>query len=135
MKELAVEKYYDEKYDIEIDCYLTHGDVQAMAETALSYNDYVEREAAIDYELLCRVTNIGKDTIDNMDIIMAKKSGLIDAVRFRVENLNDVYEAIKYAESTTQMLKKIAEFMNKITQEDVDAVVKAVNEIGGSIHK
>lgn len=135
MKELAVEKYYDEKYDIEIDCYLTHGDIQAMAETALSYNDYVEREAAIDYELLCRVTNIGKNTIDNMDIIMAKKSGLIDTVRFRVENLNDVYEAIKYAESTTQMLKKIAEFMNKITQEDVDAVVKAVNEIGGSIHK
>lgn len=135
MKELAVEKYYDEKYDIEIDCYLTHGDIQAIVETALSYNDYVEREAAIDYELLCRVTNIGKNTIDNMDIIMAKKSGLIDTVRFRVENLNDVYEAIKYAESTTQMLKKIAEFMNKITQEDVDAVVKAVNEIGGSIHK
>lgn len=119
MKEIAVkEPAHLDNYDIDVQPYLTSGQIQSIATAVSQFDDWKDREQAVDMMLLYYVTNMGKEKIEEVGHDKLLCSGLIDEVKINVLNFWQIYKAIDYTESFNRMLiqisKKMPDLMAKL---------------------
>ena len=124
MKEIKKEnKLYLSDYDINVSPYLTYAEIQTIANKVKSLDSWAEREETIDMYVLYFATDIGKANIDNYNHDTWLKSGIIDAVKSCIKNLEKITEAIKYEESPMRILMQISKEMPEFSKK-LDEVLK-----------
>ena len=124
MKEIkGNQTVYLEDYDITVNKYLTYAQIQQIvnAVVAASANDsddtWVNREINIDMLELYHATDIGKEKLEEIGHDVLLTSGLIEAVRCRIENLYNVDEAIDYIENNQRAINKMLKSLPKILED------------------
>lgn len=123
MKELKeLDHIYSQKFDININPYLSLSQIQKIINEVLQVENFEERESIIDYLILCYATDIGQSKIDELGPDILLQSGLIDEVKNNIENLNKLFEGITYHESAGKALREIA----KKLPEDLNEMMKDV---------
>ena len=121
MKELKELDYiYLEDFDIEVCPYLSLSQMQKIINEVLLVENFEERESIIDYLLLCYCTNIDKSVIDDLGSDIFIKSGLMDAVKENIKNLNKLNEGIAYHESTGKAIR----LLSKRIPDDFSTILK-----------
>ncbi len=124
MKEIKKEnKLYLSDYDINVSPYLTYAEIQTIANKVKVLDSWAEREETIDMYVLYFATDIGKANIDNYNHDTWLKSGIIDAVKSGIKNLEQITEAIKYEESPMRILMQISKEMPEFSKK-LDEVLK-----------
>ena len=98
---------YLEKYDIEVNPYLTYSQIQQIVNAVIGSDSWAERNQIIDLLILKHATNMTVQEIEHYGHDLLLTSGLIDAVCGEVVNLSEVYKAIEYTESTARALAQI----------------------------
>lgn len=123
MKELKeLDPIYSQKFDIQINPYLSLSQIQKIINEVLQVKNFEERESIIDYLILCYATNIGQSKIDELGPDILLQSGLIDEVKDNIKNLNKLFEGITYHESAGKALREISERL----PEDLNGMMKNV---------
>ena len=124
MKEIkGNQTVYLEDYDITVNKYLTYAQIQQIANAvvAASANDaddtWANRETNIDMLVLYHATDIGKEKLEEIGHDVLLTSGLIEAVRCRIENLYNVDEAIDYIENNQRAINKMLKSLPKILED------------------
>ena len=124
MKEIkGNQTVYLEDYDITVNKYLTYAQIQQIANAvvAASANDaddtWANRETNIDMLVLYHATDIGKEKLEEIGHDNLLTSGLIDAVRYRIENLYSVNDAIDYIENNQRAINKMLKSLPKILED------------------
>ena len=124
MKEIkGNQTVYLEDYDITVNKYLTYAQIQQIANAvvAASVNDaddtWANRQTNIDMLMLYHATDIGKEKLEEIGHDNLLTSGLIEAVRYRIENLYDINEAIDYIENNQRAIGKILKSLPKILED------------------
>ena len=124
MKEIkGNQTVYLEDYDIMVNKYLTYAQIQQIANAvvAASVNDsddtWANRETNIDMLMLYHATDIGKEKLEEIGHDVLLTSGLIEAVRCRIENLYNIDEAIDYIENNQRAINKMLKSLPKILED------------------
>ena len=124
MKEIkGKQTVYLEDYDITVNKYLTYAQIQQIANAvvAASANDaddtWANRETNIDMLVLYHATDIGKEKLEEIGHDNLLTSGLIEAVRYCIENLYNVDEAIDYIENNQRAINKMLKSLPKILED------------------
>ena len=124
MKEIkGNQTVYLEDYDITVNKYLTYAQIQQIANAvvAASVNDsddtWANRQTNIDMLMLYHATDIGKEKLEEIGHDNLLTSGLIEAVRYRIENLYDINEAIDYIENNQRAINKMLKSLPKILED------------------
>ena len=124
MKEIkGNQTVYLEDYDITVNKYLTYAQIQQIANAvvAASTNDaddtWANRETSIDMLMLYHATDIGKEKLEEIGHDTLLTSGLIEAVRYRIENLYNVDDAIDYIENNQRAINKMLKSLPKILED------------------
>ena len=124
MKEIkGNQTVYLEDYDITVNKYLTYAQIQQIANAvvAASANEandtWANRETNIDMLVLYHATDIGKEKLEEIGHDVLLTSGLIDAVRYRIENLYNVDDAIDYIENNQRAISKMLKSLPKVLEE------------------
>lgn len=124
MKEIkGNQTVYLEDYDITVNKYLTYAQIQQIANAvvAASANDaddtWANRQTNIDMLMLYHATDIGKEKLEEIGHDNLLTSGLIDAVRYRIENYHEIYEAIDYIENNQRAINKMLKSLPKILED------------------
>ena len=124
MKEIkGNQTVYLEDYDITVNKYLTYAQIQQIANAvvAASVNDaddtWANRETNIDMLVLYHATDIGKEKLEEIGHDVLLTSGLIDAVRYRIENIYSVNDAIDYIENNQRAINKLLKSLPKVLEE------------------
>ena len=124
MKEIkGNQTVYLEDYDITVNKYLTYAQIQQIANAvvAASANDaddtWANRETNIDMLVLYHATDIGKEKLEEIGHDVLLTSGLIDAVRYRIENIYNIDEAIDYIENNQRAISKMLKSLPKILED------------------
>ena len=124
MKEIkGNQTVYLEDYDITVNKYLTYAQIQQIANAvvAASANDaddtWANRETNIDMLVLYHATDIGKEKLEEIGHDVLLTSGLIDAVRYRIENIYSVNDAIDYIENNQRAINKLLKSLPKILED------------------
>ena len=114
---------YLEDYDITVNKYLTYAQIQQIANAvvAASANDaddtWANRETNIDMLVLYHATDIGKEKLEEIGHDALLTSGLIDAVKYRIENIYSVNDAIDYIENNQRAINKLLKSLPKVLEE------------------
>ena len=114
---------YLEDYDVTVNKYLTYAQIQQIANAvvAASVNDsddtWANRQTNIDMLMLYHVTDIGKEKLEEIGHDTLLTSGLIEAVRYRIENLYNVDDAIDYIENNQRAINKMLKSLPKVLEE------------------
>ena len=124
MKEIkGNQTVYLEDYDITVNKYLTYAQIQQIANAvvAASVNDsddtWANRQTNIDMLMLYHATDIGKEKLEEIGHDTLLTSGLIEAVRYRIENLYNIDEAIDYIENNQRAINKLLKSLPKVLEE------------------
>ena len=124
MKEIkGNQTVYLEDYDITVNKYLTYAQIQQIANAVVeaSANDsedtWANRETNIDMLMLYHATDIGKEKLEEIGHDVLLTSGLIDAVRYRIENIYSVNDAIDYIENNQRAINKLLKSLPKVLEE------------------
>lgn len=124
MKEIkGNQTVYLEDYDITVNKYLTYAQIQQIANAVVvaSANDaddtWANRETNIDMLMLYHATDIGKEKLEEIGHDVLLTSGLIEAVRYCIENLYNVDEAIDYIENNQRAINKLLKSLPKVLEE------------------
>ena len=124
MKEIkGNQTVYLEDYDITVNKYLTYAQIQQIANAvvASSVNDsddtWANRETNIDMLMLYHATDIGKEKLEEIGHDALLTSGLIDDVRYRIENLYNIDAAIDYIENNQRAINKMLKSLPKVLKE------------------
>lgn len=124
MKEIkGNQTVYLEDYDVTVNKYLTYAQIQQIANAvvAASVNDsddtWANRQTNIDMLMLYHATDIGKEKLEEIGHDNLLTSGLIDAVRYRIENLYDINDAIDYIENNQRAINKLLKSLPKILED------------------
>ena len=124
MKEIkGNQTVYLEDYDITVNKYLTYAQIQQIANAVVeaSANDsedtWANRETNIDMLILYHATDIGKEKLEEIGHDVLLTSGLIDAVRYRIENIYSVNDAIDYIENNQRAINKLLKSLPKVLEE------------------
>ena len=124
MKEIkGNQTVYLEDYDITVNKYLTYAQIQQIANAvvAASVNDsddtWANRETNIDMLMLYHATDICKEKLEEIGHDVLLTSGLIEAVRCRIENLYNVDDAIDYIENNQRAINKLLKSLPKVLEE------------------
>ena len=124
MKEIkGNQTVYLEDYDITVNKYLTYAQIQQIANAvvAASVNDaddtWANRQTSIDMLMLYHATDIGKEKLEEIGHNDLLTSGLIDAVRYRIENIYSVNDAIDYIENNQRAINKLLKSLPKVLEE------------------
>lgn len=116
MKELKKNVYYSEKYDININTFLTYAQIQKIIETTMKYKTWAERRTNIDMMILCYATDIGVKKVQEIGIDAFIESGLIDEVYTKVENHYEIFDGLEYHESVAKALFELSEKLPEIKE-------------------
>lgn len=115
MKELiADKKVYLEGYDVSVSTYLTYAQIQQIANATAQFDTWAERQQNIDMLVLLHATDIETETLMNTDADIFLTSGLVRKVKGIIRNYNDIYEAIKYTESTQNTIKNFIKVLGNL---------------------
>ena len=124
MKEIkGNQTVYLEDYDITVNKYLTYAQIQQIANAvvAASANDaddtWANRETNIDMLMLYHATDIGKEKLEEIGHDVLLTSGLIEAVRYSIENLYEINDAIDYIENNQRAIGKLLKSLPKVLEE------------------
>ena len=124
MKEIkGNQTVYLEDYDITVNKYLTYAQIQQIANAVVeaSVNDsddtWANRQTNIDMLMLYHATDIGKEKLEEIGHDNLLTSGLIEAVRYRINNLYDINEAIDYIENNQRAINKLLKSLPKVLEE------------------
>ena len=124
MKEIkGNQTVYLEDYDVTVNKYLTYAQIQQIANAvvAASVNDsddtWANRQTNIDMLMLYHATDIGKEKLEEIGHDDLLTSGLIEAVRYRIENLYDINGAIDYIENNQRAINKLLKSLPKVLEE------------------
>ena len=124
MKEIkGNQTVYLEDYDITVNKYLTYAQIQQIANAVVeaSVNDsddtWANRETNIDMLMLYHATDIGKEKLEEIGHDTLLTSGLIEAVRYRINNLYNIDEAIDYIENNQRAINKMLKSLPKILED------------------
>ena len=124
MKEIkGNQTVYLEDYNITVNKYLTYAQIQQIANAvvAASTNDsddtWANRQTNIDMLMLYHATDIGKEKLEEIGHDNLLTSGLIEAVRYCVENLYSVNDAIDYIENNQRAINKLLKSLPKVLEE------------------
>ena len=124
MKEIkGNQTVYLEDFDITVNKNLNYAALQQIANTgdAASVNDsddtWANRETNIDMLMLYHATDIGKEKLEEIGHDDLLTSGLIEAVRYRIENLYNVDDAIDYIENNQRAINKLLKSLPKVLEE------------------
>lgn len=128
MKEINnKEKIYLEEYDIFVESYLNYGQIQNIIDSINPEMSWSERQQNIEMIVLYYVTDIGMEKLEEIGHEKLLKSGLIDAVLSKVENLSSVYDGIYYTQSTSRALSKIIKDLPKMLEVQLGKKVNGKN--------
>ena len=100
------------EFDIEVCSYLTYSQIQQIVNAAIKFDIWAERQQNIELLVLYHATDIGKEKIEEIDHDAFLQSGLIDAVKAQIKNINQIYEAIEHTESTSRALSQMAKMLS-----------------------
>ena len=124
MKEIkGNQTVYLEDYDITVNKYLTYAQIQQIANAVVeaSVNDsddtWANRETNIDMLMLYHATDIGKEKLEEIGHDVLLTSGLIEAVRYSIENLYEINDAIDYIENNQRAINKLLKSLPKVLEE------------------
>ena len=124
MKEIkGNQTVYLEDYDITVNKYLTYAQIQQIANAVVeaSANDsedtWANRETNIDMLMLYHATDIGKEKLEEIGHDVLLTSGLIEAVRYSIENLYEINDAIDYIENNQRAIGKLLKSLPKVLEE------------------
>lgn len=128
MKEIKAEVVYSQKYDININRYLTYAQIQqivnAVEATNESDDSWSIRQTNIDMLVLFHATDIGKEKLEEIGHEALLACGLIDEVNNTVVNLCQIYEAIGFTESMSRVgFKFISQLPKLLDNEMLNAVL------------
>ena len=128
MKEIKTEVVYSQKYDININRYLTYAQIQqivnAIEATSESDDSWSTRQINIDMLVLFHATDIGKEKLEEIGHEALLTCGLIDEVNNTIVNLCQIYEAIRFTESMTRVgFKFISQLPKALDNEMFNAVL------------
>lgn len=128
MKEIKAEVVYSQKYDININRYLTYAQIQqivnAVEATSEGDDSWSARQTNIDMLVLFHVTDIGKEKLEEIGHEALLACGLIDEVNNTVVNLCQIYEAIGFTESMARVgFKFISQLPKALSNEAISAVL------------
>ena len=105
LKELSATKLDN---GIEVKPYLTYDEIQTIVNQVMKSDEWAEREGTIDILLIKFATNVSDADSEKIGHDMFVKSGAMKHIRNNIKNLNQVYEAIAYTESTGRALDRLA---------------------------
>lgn len=94
--------------DIVVSPYLTYAQIQNIVNAVCQFDVWSEREQNIDILVLYYATNLSQEEIEEYGHDKLIRSGVISDVKANVRNLNQVYDAISYTQSTARALNQIA---------------------------
>lgn len=116
------EKIYLKKYEVNVNPYLSYAEIQNIANEAIKYQSWAERNELIDYMLLCYATDIKREDIDEIGHEKILFSGLLDEVKNNINNYYRINEAIEYEESLIKQIALIMDSLPKVVKETVGKV-------------
>lgn len=124
MKEIkGNQTVYLEDYDVTVNKYLTYAQIQQIANAVVAASangaddTWANRETNIDMLMLYHATDIGKEKLEEIGHDTLLTSGLIEAVRYCIENLYNVDEAIDYIENNQRAINKLLKSLPKVLEE------------------
>ena len=123
-----INKIYLENYDIEVTPYISYKNIQLIINSLKKLTTWAERQQNIDMLLLFYNTNIGIDQIEEVGHDNLLQSGLIEAVKSNIKNLNDLYTGIDYTYSITQELIRLMQNVSNETNPSLKAVIDSVSK-------
>lgn len=123
-----INKIYLENYDIEVTPYISYKNIQLIINSLKKITTWAERQQNIDMLLLFYNTNIGIDKIEEVGHDNLLQSGLIEAVKSNIKNLNDLYTGIDYTYSITQELIRLMQNVSNETNPSLKAVIDSVSK-------
>ena len=110
MKEIkSINKIYLDEFDIYVEPYLTYDQIQKISESIVTQEDWAVRQQTMDMLILYYATDISKEEMEQVGHDDLLKSGIIDAVKNSIKNLNQVQEAIDYMQSPIKALKQFSD--------------------------
>lgn len=107
------ETTYLEKYGVTVNHYLTYAQIQQIAEATMKFHTWAERQQNIDMLILIHATDMTVEEIEKHTHDELLQCSLIDEVKFHVDNVYRIYDALEYHESTQRALAQILSEVNK----------------------
>ena len=108
------------EYGIKVNQYLTYSQIQSIVDGLKKLDSWAERQQSIDMCILYFATDLKKEEIEAHDYDYWLKTGIIEEVYDRIENIFQIYDAIKYEESLqksiTQIARELPRFSNKVDE-------------------
>lgn len=123
MKEIKRKVYYNEKFDINVNYYLTYAEIQAIADSVVKLESWAERQTNIDMLVLKYATDIPMEVLQEKGHDILLTSGLIEEVMYSVKNIDQLYEAISYATSMNKFIGDVIKLWPKY-QKQIEGVIK-----------
>ena len=117
MKEIKnISNIYLREYDINVTPYLTYAQIQSIVNAVCKFDTWAERQQNIDVLILHFATDLTDDEIEQYGHDLLIQTGVIDEVKTNIKNLNQIYEAIEYTQSTQRALNQIVKELPKIME-------------------
>lgn len=128
MKEIKAQVVHNEKYDIDINQYLTYAQIQQIVnavEAASKEDDsWSARQTNIDMLVLYHATDIGKEKLEEIGHETLVASGLVEEVNMTIYNYYLIEQAIDYTESMSRAgFKLISQLPSVLSSEAFAAVL------------
>ncbi len=109
-----------EMYNIKVNQYLTYSQIQSIVDGLKKLDSWAERQQSIDMCVLYFATDLMKEEIEAHDHDYWLQTGIIEEVYDMIENISQLYDAIKYEESLqksiTQIARELPRFSNKVDE-------------------
>ena len=128
MKEIKAQVVHNEKYDININQYLTYAQIQQIVnavEAASKEDDsWSARQTNIDMLVLYHATDIGKEKLEEIGHETLVASGLVEEVNMTIYNYYLIEQAIDYTESMSRAgFKFLTQLPKLLDNEMLNAVL------------
>ena len=108
------------EYGIKVNQYLTYSQIQSIVDGLKKLDSWAERQQSIDMCILYFATDLKKEEIEAHDHDYWLKTGIIEAVNDKIENIYQLNEAIDYEESIkkaiVQISRELPRFSNKVDE-------------------
>ena len=103
----AEEMSYLKEFDVHVKHYLTYAQIENIASQTAKMDMWAARQQNIDMMVLCYVTDIPLEKLQEIGPDTLLESGLVDIVKSRVYNYSDIYKALNYIESTSRAITQV----------------------------
>ena len=103
---------YLERFDVNVKEYLSLNEIGFLVNTAMEYDDLVEKDYFVSLALLKLATDIDESELDNIDIDLAYSSGLVESVK---DSISNYYLVERYINKYEDITYKVKEIFNELS--------------------